>query len=334
MRGRLRRLYWILRPRQLAGWQRSAAVVAALGLLVAAVGVVAHFRAPGSALAIGISAAAPYLLTGAPVATVLLLLARQWAATLAAVVMTLVCITTQAPLFRGAGTPPHASSFTVLTFNLKLGSAAPGAVVAAVRSRHADVLMLEELTPEEQNRLDAAGLNTVLPHHLSAPAQSATGTGLWSRTPLTSTRTAYPLTFRMVTARTTPAGSSRPIVVAALHLAGPVPSSILWQHDIHRLPALLGGLGSSRIPVVVGGDFNATPDVAQFRALLVHGYSNAADQAGSGYTPTYPAGRPYPPLIEIDHVLTRNATADAVSSVAISSSDHRALSVDVDLPSR
>jgi endonuclease/exonuclease/phosphatase (EEP) superfamily protein YafD len=86
-------------------------------------------------------------------------------------------------------------------------------------------------------------------------------------------------------------------------------------------------------PMIVGGDFNATPDTVQFRTILGAGFADAADQAGAGSTRTYPADRWYPPLIAIDHVLSRNGpVATDLRTVAIKGSDHRALVVRVAVP--
>jgi endonuclease/exonuclease/phosphatase (EEP) superfamily protein YafD len=83
---------------------------------------------------------------------------------------------------------------------------------------------------------------------------------------------------------------------------------------------------------VAAGDLNATPDIVQFRDLLVDGYADAAQQAGAGMTLTYPADRWYPPLIAIDHVLTRDAVATTADTIHISDTDHRALLVTVQVP--
>jgi endonuclease/exonuclease/phosphatase (EEP) superfamily protein YafD len=119
----------------------------------------------------------------------------------------------------------------------------------------------------------------------------------------------------------------------ALHVYGPYPSTqtARWDEEIRRLRAVLHAL-PTRAPALVGGDFNATPDVAQFRSILSGGYADAADQAGAGPTPTYPADRTGPPLIAIDHVLTRGAVAHRVDSLQLTGSDHRALLVTVRLP--
>jgi endonuclease/exonuclease/phosphatase (EEP) superfamily protein YafD len=71
----------------------------------------------------------------------------------------------------------------------------------------------------------------------------------------------------------------------------------------------------------------------QFRRILAGGFADAADQAGAGYTRSYPADRWYPPLIAIDHVLTRNGpVATAVDTVTVEGSDHRSLVARVAVP--
>lgn len=50
-----------------------------------------------------------------------------------------------------------------------------------------------------------------------------------------------------------------------------------------------------------------------------------AVQAGAGWVPTWRNGRWHMPLMGIDHVLTRGATACCVSTETIAGTDHRAL---------
>jgi endonuclease/exonuclease/phosphatase (EEP) superfamily protein YafD len=84
--------------------------------------------------------------------------------------------------------------------------------------------------------------------------------------------------------------------------------------------------------VIIGGDYNSTPDMRQFRDLLTNGYRDAVEQSGSGFAPTFPSNRKFPPVITIDHVLTRNATAESVRTIEVPGSDHRALLATVRLP--
>ena len=84
--------------------------------------------------------------------------------------------------------------------------------------------------------------------------------------------------------------------------------------------------------VIAAGDFNSTPDMGQFGHLLTDGYRDAVEQTGAGFAPTFPSRPWHPPLITIDHVLTRQAAASSIRTVFIQGSDHRALLATVEVP--
>ena len=84
--------------------------------------------------------------------------------------------------------------------------------------------------------------------------------------------------------------------------------------------------------VIIGGDYNSTPDMRQFRDLLTDGYRDAVEQLGAGFAPTFPSNRWYPPLITIDHILTRNAAASSIRTIEVLGSDHRALLATIEVP--
>lgn len=325
----MRSVSWRRLPASRSG--RGFVVTAVVCAAAALVGLAARFVDAGRPWTLGIVAFSPYLMLGAFVAFVLMLLARYRPGAVVVVILLVLCALTEAGLYRGATPPAGARALAVMTSNLHLGTADARGVVALVRRHHVEVLMLEELTGGEQRRLAAAGLDRVLPFHVSAPRTAAAGTGLWSRYPLTGERQLGGFTFAFVTARVHVPGLRGVPTLAALHLAGPVPDSADWLADVRRLPRVLAALPAGA-PVVVGGDFNATPDTVQFRALLTGGYRDAAQQAGGGVTRTYPADRWFPPLIAIDHVLTHGATACATSTLQVPGSDHRALLVSVAVP--
>ena len=307
--------------------------IIALGLGV--VGLVAHYYPPGSLYTLALAAGSVYLSLGALVAVVSFILVRSpagWvgAAVSAAIVVWLVAL--HAPDYVAASVPSTGTNVVVMTSNLKVGAADPSALVAAVRSHHVDVLMLEELTPDARRALQHAGLDALLPHSVSDPRAGGSGTGLWSRHPLTDARTSNAFGFAFVTARTDVGGE--PVSLAAVHVYGPSPQPKFgaWQSDMSRYPTVLQDLPDHT--TLIGGDFNATPDTAQFRTILRRGFNDAADQAGAGFTPTWPADRWYPPLISIDHVLTRGAVARSLDSIEIPGSDHRALVATVLVPTR
>jgi endonuclease/exonuclease/phosphatase (EEP) superfamily protein YafD len=312
-------------------------VLGALLGVVAVVGGVAHVYPSGSNRLVALSAFSSYLLAASPLATVLLALARRRVAAGAAAVLTAVAVAVLAPTYVGGPADPGGASLTVLTANVALGEADPQGVVAAVRDADADVLLLQELTPPLADRLTAAGLDELLPHSVVEALPGADGVGLWSRHPLADEQRHPELTFASVSARLV-LGDGRPgPTVLTLHTAGPWPQSADdWVRDMAKTPDLLGrvaaGADAHGSTVLVGGDFNATWGNAQFRALLQGGYRDAAEQLGAPWTTTFPSGWAVPPVIGIDHVLVREAGADALHTVEIPGSDHRGLVVRVTLP--
>jgi endonuclease/exonuclease/phosphatase (EEP) superfamily protein YafD len=277
------------------------------------------------------AAFSPYLMLGAPLAAIVFGLGRNWAATALALAVTVACGWGQAPTFIASAHPhPGSPSVTVMTANLRLGQADPDAVVRAAARHQVDVLMLQELTPSAVVGFTKAGLDQLLPYHVADSRPSAAGTGLWSRYPLADVVKRSDYTFALVTAELVIPGSSLRPAIAATHLPGPWPQDPRsWLRDVARLPELLKAMKYQRDPaggpVIIGGDFNATLDVPQFRALLVDGYRDAAAQSGAGMVRTYPSDSGVPPLIGIDHIVVSSAVATSVQTLAVPGSDHRAV---------
>jgi endonuclease/exonuclease/phosphatase (EEP) superfamily protein YafD len=312
-------------------------VIGAIGAVAGVIGLVAHYYAPRSVYTLALAALSPYFLVPAVVAAVVFAIARGvsgWTGLAVSAVLVVWLAALQAPLFTAASAPAHGRDVVVLTANLRLGGADPHALVALVESHHVDVLMLEELTDEELAALKSAGLDRQLPYSQVAPGRQASGTGLYSRYPISDAHNRPDFGFWFVTARVAVPGLAVPITAVALHMFGPYPSdqTAQWEKDMRHLPGVLEGLPRDA-PVLVAGDFNATRDAVQFRRVLQGGYVDAADQAGAGFTPTYPSDRWYPPVIAIDHVLTRGAVARTVDSLELRGSDHRSLLVTVRVPS-
>lgn len=294
--------------------------------VVAASGLLARLRPPGSSAALGYTVFAPWLGGFAVAAAVLFGLAggpAGWAGLGVAVAIVGAHVAVQAPLFVASAPPATGPELVVLTSNLWVGRADAGAVVELVGTHRVDVLLLQELTDEAQDALHVAGLDELLPHRASRPLPDGLGTGLWSRFPLLDAELRDDFGFALVIARLR-VPDAGPVTAVALHVYAPLPQRKFagWADDLRRLPGLLDGLAG---PVLAGGDFNATPDVAQFRALLSSGYASAAAQAGAGITASYPADRRWGPVLAIDHVLVRGLVGRTARTVAVRGSDHCAL---------
>ena len=231
-----------------------------------------------------------------------------------------------APLYDSASAAKTSGvELRVATINATLGQADAEAIVRMVRDRSIDVLAVEELTPSEADALKAAGLDAELSYRELLPQLGVEGTGVWSRLALNSARSVEGLTAHAV--RVSVTVGMQPVTIYAVHPAAPG----LFDHSrwVNDMGALAGILSTSDGPVIVAGDFNTTRDHRAFRDLEALGFSDAVDQAGAGFLPTFPNGGFPTPVVAIDHVMANDTRLSAVSAstVAISGADHRALVV-------
>jgi endonuclease/exonuclease/phosphatase (EEP) superfamily protein YafD len=232
-----------------------------------------------------------------------------------------------------AAAAPDGDLLRVATVSLRLGKVRPVPVLDLVRRHDVDVLSVAELTPTAEKRLLAAGLEELLPHAHVIPARpgsvpSASG-ALWTRRPVVGTLV-VPGTFEQPGVRLrSPTGPDVEIVAVHTNPPATSPAQVRsWAEDLAALPAPEPG-----VLRVLAGDFNATLDHAAFRALLAHGYVDAARAAGRARDWSWrPLHSPFPGLT-LDHVLVDPRIGVAgVELVPVRGSDHRALVTDLVLP--
>jgi endonuclease/exonuclease/phosphatase (EEP) superfamily protein YafD len=234
-------------------------------------------------------------------------------------------IAAQVPTLVPATSPPlHGASLTVLTLNMKFGEADAAAVVALAASSNTDIVALEELTPAALPRLAQAGLDRDFPYSVVAPSTAANGVGLFSRRPLSRMTLSNVWPSGAVAAHVELGNGLGPITVYVVHVPAPWPQRDgLWLQQLRTIPQTIADIAG---PLVMAGDFNSTMEHAPFRTMLsASAMADAADVAGAGWLPTYPSDSAVPPVIAIDHVLTRGASATAVHTVTVRGSDHRAV---------
>lgn len=316
-----------------AGRSRSPilGIVGWLGVAAGAVALLCRSVTVPWQAAIVLASFAPLLMVCAVVGGALLALRRSWTAVVVAAGVVVWLAGSQVPLFVAAPSPPQGPRLVVLQANLGLGDADASSLVEHIRDGHVDVLTAEELTDAAAHRLAAAGLDELLPYHFLAAEAGASGTGIWSRYPVTDTRYYDGFSLGVLFGRVAVPGSG-PVRVFAAHPPPPWPTPAqTWIEEMDRLAHVLEDAVQPDGAVIAGGDFNATLDHAQFRHLLGAGYQDAAEQSGAGFLPTYPADRPFPPLLTLDHVVSHNAVARSVSSVRLPGSDHRALRAELTL---
>lgn len=307
------------------------------GLLVAAAALVVRLLPLTNHAMLSIAALSPYLTAGAGVAAVILVLLRRWWTAAAAVLLTAIAVAVQLPLFIGPEpTEPNTVSARILTANVFEGRANPIQLSALMRDR-ADIVVFQEITPELVSALHQEGLSADFPYQATDARRYAEGVAVWSRHPIGRSTRIPGFQNGVVSAEIRIPGAAADTTVAAVHISGPWPQPIDdWRRDLDEFPDALDTIAAKAGAgaVILAGDFNATIDMAPFRRLLRDGFRDGAEQAGAGFTPTFPAAASFPPVIAIDHILTRNSWARDVRTVRIPGSDHLGLQATVHVRSQ
>jgi endonuclease/exonuclease/phosphatase (EEP) superfamily protein YafD len=266
-----------------------------------------------------LAALSPYLSMAAVPAALLLVATRRFWAAAAAAGLAAAAIAVQLPRFI-PDTAPDGVPLRILTANVELGTADAAALAALARD-WADVLVLQELTPQLADAISTR-IAADFPHRALDARPHASGAGVWSRYPITDTQGVGGFQLATQQVRLAVPGAAE-VTLLNTHIVGPWPQPIDgWRTELALMRDTMTGLAAEAGPVIVVGDFNATRDMDPFRALLSTGFGDAADQSGAGLARTFPADSPVPPLIGIDHILIRHALATDARTVRVPGSDH------------
>lgn len=315
----------------------SAAAVTAIAYCVIAL--ISRALPVWGLLSLFVAVSAAYIPLLAVAGVLLAVLSRRIVLSIAAVLVLTATLAVQVPWYfvaRPVDVGPH-TDVRVLSSNLRKGRAEASSFVRFA-TQNADVIAVSELTPDAAQRFSRAGLEKTFRYFLLYPVPGTGGIGLWSRYPIVDAIPAKRRYPGFITARLQIPGVRLNPLITSLHITSPLTRWGLafneWQIGISgakaRLDALAKAAGSAA--VIVAGDFNSTPDMRQFRDLLTNGYRDAVEQTGGGFGPTFPSRSWHPPVITIDHVLTRQAAASAIRTVYIRGSDHRAVLATVQVP--
>lgn len=305
------------------GTLRTVAGLAAFA--VACAGLAAPWLPVTNHVALFAALLLPYLVVCAPAAAILFILARRRVLAIAGLGLTVAVALSGAAVHPASGDAAAGIAVRIITANIYEGQADPAALVRLARAQ-ADVLAVQELTPQEADRL-SPGLRSAFPYQLLDARDDASGVGMWSRFPLRAATRIVGYEMAFVTAQIQVQGLSVDPAVVVVHMPGPWPQPIdLWRSDFARLPLTLRDIANeSGGCVIAAGDFNSTAHLRPFRDLLRNGYRDGAEQSRVPMGPTYPANSWLPPFVTLDHILTRNCRATSLRAVHISGSDHRGL---------
>lgn len=223
-----------------------------------------------------------------------------------------------------AETPrPPGSALKVLSLNTEFGQADPAQVIHEAAS--ADVIALQEFTPEMLQTLEDDGLSTDFPYRAGTTGWESYGTMIWSRTPLTllaQGRTRY----ESLVIRTEVRGTAW--TVATLHAISPKDGVNVWTKDAAAVVEMLSPYVSEHLVVV--GDFNAVDQHLTMRRIRAIGLKDSMEgwplTPGDGWQLSWPHDHRLPFLIRIDHAL-HSASVEAwrPQYLTFDGTDHRGL---------
>lgn len=235
----------------------------------------------------------------------------------------------------------NSNSIRLMSYNIQRGANGPIAIERAIRSQHPDIVCLQESQGHYQSRVYAPGARVAARFPGWNRAQSG-DVMTFSRFPIASQRD-FPLrgTRRILeTTLQTPRG---PIRVLNIHVATSPKASkaprksgrfvrILTetqpkaQARLDQIAPIRAAIaaGSSRVPLLVAGDFNSPPR-GLFYSSISRGLSDAWRAGGRGTGDSFPARFP---LLPIDHVLARGVTVKRAWIADVRASDHRPIVVD------
>jgi endonuclease/exonuclease/phosphatase family metal-dependent hydrolase len=246
------------------------------------------------------------------------------------------------------GAARAAESLRVLVFNIHAGKDAAerpnlDGVAALVKSTRADVVLLQEVdrNTARSGHVDqvaaltkATGFDAAFGPSLIHFDGGEYGIAVVSRSGIGYHAT-FPLT--VIPPQTRAGGSQEPrVALLAFGPSGGATGRVINTHldpadgparaqEIAHLVDLVHDQQASGAAIIVGGDFNATPDNPVLEPLRRAGLRDAWQECGSGPGLTYPADKP---VKRIDYLFLSGqvhcATAEVVDSQV---SDHRPLLV-------
>jgi len=300
-----------------------------VALPVAAVSVIRAVPADWPLPAVQLVAFTPWFAVPAAAALLLAFLGRRrWQQAVAAALLGcqafwLFPLDVREPAAEAAGAR---ASLVAMSINAELGGADAAGIVALVREERVELLAIEEYTPQLGRRLTTEGLDALLPHRVAHARDGAGGTAIYSRYNLEDAGVLPGTQFTMSVARLN-IGAGK-LQVVAVHTLAPVGNGLhQWRSDLATVARSDNGSG----PLLLAGDFNATFDHREFRALLAgqgagRTLVDVAGSLGSRLVPTWPMRGYRLPGITLDHLVTSPDIRGSGYSVhRVADTDHAAV---------
>ena len=258
---------------------------------------------------------------------------RRPVLTVAALCLVVIHLSWVVPPMFGAEAVPAAAHgaprVRVLTANLSFDNPTPDLLARELLEHDADVLVLQEVTPQWVEVLERTGVLERYSHGVVVPREDAGGQAIYSRLRLEEERATDVGVWPQLQATIVMGG--RRVTLVDVHPVQPLTG---YRHYRAQVPELHRMLTSAAVagPVIAAGDFNATVHNRFVADLLDASFRCAHVARGRGWATTWPNGEKLVPPIALDHVLVSSDIAVLdVREGDGAGSDHRPVIADLAL---
>ena len=214
------------------------------------------------------------------------------------------------------GTPVKVLSLNVLGSNTN-----QNAVISLIAREEPDIVFIAELTPRWAQDLSGY-MDLHYPYQILQPLEGWYGLAAYAKRPFFGeTISASRLNAEIAILR----ADFGDFAMLGVHPIAPLTNQMAAD-NLHYLKTAVQLSGSKNTPVLMVGDYNATPWSRAFKLFVEAGFKRTLE---APISPTYPVGKPSQ-WIEIDHALIRGDLV-GVSRVLFEDigSDHYAVRVDI-----
>jgi endonuclease/exonuclease/phosphatase (EEP) superfamily protein YafD len=268
----------------------------------------------------------PQYLIVAAAGVVLAIMVRHW---ISVALLCLVCVLHASELLRfyfPSSVPPTAS-LRVMSVNLLASNRDSRALLMEIERINPDVMIFQEYTPYWHQVL-SANLGDYA-HRIDKVIDSPFGIAAYSRLAF------YRQEVNYYNQRVSPAVDvqvrieGQAVRIIGIHPVPPMTPSTYDRRNRY-FDELVRQVGGAQIPVIVMGDFNATPWSFKFEQLLERGGLKST-RDGFGIHPTWPTGF-WPLWTPIDHIVHNEALQRVYFDTGRSiGSDHKPVWADLSL---
>lgn len=306
---------------------RVGLMMIALAGLMAIVAILRALQIESSTMAIFMVAAVPIMLIPAYVVAGYAIVTRRRGLAAVGVLLVLAQLFWSASEFGlGRGGDGVGPAFRLATANVLADNDAVGVLFESLAARDAEVVLLQEMTPEQLDRVSATSSYADYPHRVLDARPGAHGSVILSKFPITDGGVIWPGGWPMTEAVITHPNGERTRIINVHTIAPLTRENItIWEQQFADLKSMVDG---SDLPVIIAGDFNATAQHRGVRAIVGLGLDDAHLDAGFGWGATFPAGSLTPSILRLDRVLMSDTLhATSIDRLDPLGSDHRPLLV-------